>query len=60
MVPRPLLDMRWTSQSINNQYNISPWNLHSVLGESIYTGTYLLTMNNVKFHYSDTFQTLLH
>ena len=28
MVPRPLLDMRWTNQSINNQYSLVSNKLH--------------------------------
>ena len=31
MVPRPLSDMRWTSQRINNQYNLVGNKLHVLI-----------------------------
>jgi len=34
MVPRPLLDMRWTSQSINNQYKLVGNKLHVYINDT--------------------------
>ena len=34
MVPRSLLDMRWTSQSINNQFNLVANKLHVYINDT--------------------------
>jgi len=40
MLPRPLLDHRWTSQSINYSYSIERWNCFVVQGNLVKAETY--------------------
>ena len=57
MVPRPLYDMRWTSQRINNQYNLVGDTLHVYINDTRVVAChkrqyYTLTRTSVPNHTS--------